>query len=470
VAAVFLLWQPSIQAAMVAYYSFDEGAGSVIQSSFGTHPMNLNNMTTPGWSEGKIGAGAYTFSGADWAEAVGSPLNGADSFSIAWWMKTLEGDKDAGIISSDPNSPTADRFMIWKKSTMIYAGGSSALPGNQLLSDGQWHHYVVTKENDVEWKLYRDGIERATATSATDFVQADGPLRFARHANASIDARWPGALDDVALWNEVVSPQTIGLIHGLGHFAGVAANDPAIGQVFDAFQAGPGGSAVAGDRTWVYTTKIAGGIGTAGGRTNTNEYIVLDTLGNGVQAVNDLLLAPIGAGTGIAHTTVDTPSTGPRTNIDLGYSLILDPGHYQAVNFSFAYGQDGVTIPFLARAAAGGGYEILAVGDTQTVTGTGTLTVGFGGDSTFELDETTRVFAGITGLIDHDNPVRLQNNTATWTDHSGFKTVGVGGTISGFTTLGRTYAFQITVVPEPSSSLMAVAGLLAVLTLWRRRR
>ena len=472
---ISLLWLARAEAALVAYYGFEEGAGTAISTSVGSFHLSLNNTATPGWSAGKIGAGAYTFSGLDWAEAVGSPLNGAASFSVSWWMDTLQGNKDAGIISSDPNAGA--RFMIWRQTSAIYAAGTSLLAGSSFLNDGQWHHYALTKEDGVEWNLYRDGIQVNTDnTAALSFVQGNGPLRLARHANTAESARWPGTLDDLALWNEAVPAQTVALMHGLGKFMGTVVNDPAIDTVRNVFDAGPGNWDVAGDQTWAYASAAEllspATLGATGGQASRNAYIVLDAAGNGVQVVHEGNFTTIGAGTGIAYTSVDTVNTGPRTNVDRGSSLILEPGSYEAMDFSFAYGQSGAAIPFLARWIDEGEYEILAVGDPQTVTGSGLLTVDFGGESRFVLDEPTRILAGFTGVNGFDNPVSYQNGTPTGTSHrSGAVSAVVGQTVSGFSylNLGRTYAFAITVVPEPSS-IMILAALVGLLAVRRRQR
>ncbi|MDZ7617053.1 MAG: PEP-CTERM sorting domain-containing protein, partial [Patescibacteria group bacterium] len=283
--------------------------------------------------------------------------------------------------------------------------------------------------------------------------------------------------DDVALWDEVVSAQTVALTHGLGKFMGTVVNDPAIDAVRGVFDAGPGSWAVVGDRTWAYATAAElvspATLGATGGQASRNAYIALDAAGNGVQVVNSELFTSVGAGTGIAHTSVDTVGTGPRTNVDRGSSLLLGPGSYEAVDFSFAYGQSGAAIPFLARWISEGEYEIIAVGDTQTVTGVGTLTVDFGDESRFVLDEPTRILAGFTGVNGFDNPVSYQNGTPTGTSHrSGAVSAVVGQTVSGFgyLNLGRTYAFSITVVPEPSSVVLILVALLGLLATRGRRR
>jgi len=228
------------QAGLVAQYKLDEGSGLTADDAIGSADLTIQNNATPGWTSAKIGSGALSFDGTDWAEAVGNPLDGTSSFSVSWWMKTTQGDKDAAIISSDGSQ----RLMIWRNSTAVYANGFvSGLETTNFLNDGQWHHYTLTKENGVAWDIYRDGVLVDSSTGNNTFVQGNAPLRLARHSNASEAARWPGALDDVGLWDEVVSAQQIALVHGLGEYAGVDQADSGIDAVLAAFTAGPGSTA-----------------------------------------------------------------------------------------------------------------------------------------------------------------------------------------------------------------------------------
>jgi len=182
--AILLAFSPA-QAALVSQYQFDEGAGLTVGDSIGSANVTVMNNATPGWTAGRIGSGALAFDGSDWAEAVGNPLNNSTSFSVAWWMKTAQGDKDAGIISSDDNS--SRRLMIWRNGAAVYATGHvTGLETSNYLNDSQWHHYTLTKENNVAWRIYRDGIEVDNSTTNTAFTQGNGNLRFARHQQPGV--------------------------------------------------------------------------------------------------------------------------------------------------------------------------------------------------------------------------------------------------------------------------------------------
>ena len=87
------------------------------------------------------------------------------------------------------------------------------------------------------------------------------------------------------------------------------------------------------------------------------------------------------------------------------------------MEFSFAYGQDGKVIPFLARLVGDNQHEVLALGDEVAVTATGETTVAFGDDDVFLLDTVTRVYAGFLNPSGSNNPVRYKNGTTTLTDH-----------------------------------------------------
>lgn len=468
----------SVDAALVAQYKFDEGTGLTAGDSIGGMNAAVQNNPTPGWTSGVVGPGALRFDGSDWAQAAGNPLNGAATFTYTWWMKTAQGDKDAGIISSDDNGGA--RLMIWRNGQAVYANGfPGGLETTNFVNDDQWHHYALTKENNVAWQIYRDGILVDNSTGNTGFVQGNGLLRFARHANDDANARWPGALDDAAMWNEVVSAQQIALIHGLGRYAGVDAGSSAIGSVLAAFNAGPGNTATAGGHSWRYATASQlnnppGTIGFTGGQAGMDTFIVLDAGGNGMILSDPTHFATIGAGPSIPHEVVDT-ANGPRTNVDEGFSRVLSPGHYAAVDFSFAWGQAGSVTPFLAKLVGDNQYQVLALGDTVTVTDTGETTVSFGGTAGFWLDDFTRVYAGFVNPPGSNNPVFVDNGTATLTDHHGgsIPITSVGQLVGGFSNpnLGRTYAFDVSIalVPEPSTLLLALPAL-GVIVLWGARR
>jgi len=194
-------------------------------------------------------------------------------------------------------------------------------------------------------------------------------------------------------------------------------------------------------------------------------------------------------GPSVDNTYNQTDSLGQRLNIDQNVPFVLAPGTYIATDFTFfATGASALTTPFLvinSDAAVPNpsgdidSYRIIASGTTRSVApvaGTNTVqTVPFGGDFSFTLTATTKVFAGVAsgsadqsqgnaigwktgGVVDHHNPQMTQF------------TPTVGGTIPTFTNpdLARTYGFNITVIPEPASAALLTMG--GMLLLARRRQ
>jgi len=135
------------------------------------------------------------------------------------------------------------------------------------------------------------------------------------------------------------------------------------------------------------------------------------------------------------------------------------------------------SFPFLAIDSGGGLYQAIAVGDTLDIPGVVTdASAPFGGSANFTLAATTTIFAGISSQT--QNPIFLDNITGPFTDHEGANqggyTVAVGSTVppdGSFSNpdLGRTYAFSVTVVPEPTALAAMILGGL-VLGVRRSRR
>ena len=184
----------------------------------------------------------------------------------------------------------------------------------------------------------------------------------------------------------------------------------------------------------------------------------------------------VGAGITIPNDELD--GGGGRINVDTSNPLTLGPGTYTASLFNFDAGQSGDVTPFLATLTSGDLYEAIAVGADQTVSGVMTdASVPFGGSATFTLTATTTIYAGIAS--DTQNPIFLDNGTGPFTEHEGggqpasSYVVTLGGPVppdGSFSNpnLARTYAFSVTVVPEPTTFAAALLGSL-VLGLRRQR-
>lgn len=167
---------------------------------------------------------------------------------------------------------------------------------------------------------------------------------------------------------------------------------------------------------------------------------------------NEAQAIPVGAGTGITLETVDTPGNQPRLNVDESFTISLNIGTYAVSDFSFAAGQTGSVTPFVAVGNGADNYRALASGDQVDIAAVGTQTVAFGGTQFFSItSNNTTVHAGISNPPGSQNPIFLDNNTGTTTDHdSSFTHVSaatIGDSFGGFSNanLPRTYAFSLEV-------------------------
>ncbi len=292
-----------------------------------------------------------------------------------------------------------------------------------------------------------------------------------------------------------------------------SATPPVVGQ-YTPVWAGSAGSAVLGTNTIVYTpgaqqftltvpTRIYSGfamtenaVGFAnGGLTDHNGAPALNPVvgmqlptfsnnnlgrtysaGIRVTDANPLTSAGVGAGAGIAGATAwDTPGA-ERLNVDLLFST-LSPGTYSVSDWSlnvFDHTQGGTVTPMLLTGSPGA-YTTLWLGSAFDPTSNGAqMAPAFG---SFTLASVTEVYAGFftqglgSGIIALDQTNAGAGNFSL-TDHDSAFTApsGVGQSVTGFSNpgLGRTYAFEINVIPEPTT--LGLLGFVGIALMARRRR
>ncbi len=171
--------------------------------------------------------------------------------------------------------------ILFKNAAGAYVDGLTANAATALTAGPDFHHIAATRAADTV-KFYIDGIHVDTLTGIDSTDVQNSKVRV---GTAGTTRDWDGVIDDIGLFDDVLSDQEIALINGLGRFAGVALNDTAIDDVLTAFNTGTGNSASAGGYTWSYATSLgAGPIGTVGGSVGSSDaFIILDASGNGVQ-------------------------------------------------------------------------------------------------------------------------------------------------------------------------------------------
>ena len=206
----------SCPASMIAYWSFDETAGTVFAESIQGNDASCSGDSCPLFATGRV-FGALAFDGVD--DQVTAPhlpdfewLND-DSFSVELWVKTTDCDNSVffGKHSHGPNwwlgcSFNRDLPAFAIRDTVLTE--SVRIVGPTTIGDGEWHHLVGVRDAATqENRLYVDG-----ALAASETVQYTGDfnntsvLTFGYHfdryfANATID--------EVAAYNTALTAQEI---------------------------------------------------------------------------------------------------------------------------------------------------------------------------------------------------------------------------------------------------------------------
>jgi len=231
-----VLSAPSSFGVLVAHYTFDEGAGTTAADSATADGAQdaATNQGTVGWTTGLVG-GALDLPGNASMQIVDPLGPGTTAFTITAWVNLDDAPAYDGIFSArNVNwglnvNQTGTGLAFDYRFDNSPGGGSSGLdsPGGSATVD-RWHHLAMTWITDganSTGKIYLDGVKLGPEAIDTSLVYdawdvndrwniGDDPCCGGRELNAQ--------LDDLAVWDEVLTDQQITNIYN-GGLAGVDA-------------------------------------------------------------------------------------------------------------------------------------------------------------------------------------------------------------------------------------------------------
>ena len=215
----------------VAYWRLGETSGSTAVDLVAARNGNYLGGTILGVPGGVISDGdtAVRFDGLD--DRVSVPDNDIFSLtrtgqlSVEFWARPAT---DAGthvIISKG----TANNYEWaidrdgWGYHAIVYnaQGGIARIgqwtPGNW--AKDTWQHVVVTLQDNVAMRIYVDGVEVASGTTWTSSsTNGTSPLEIGRRADAQFP--YAGDVDEVAIYDRVLSPSEVAEHHTAGTSSG----------------------------------------------------------------------------------------------------------------------------------------------------------------------------------------------------------------------------------------------------------
>ncbi|MBT4153430.1 MAG: hypothetical protein HOE53_02160 [Candidatus Magasanikbacteria bacterium] len=201
--------------------SWDGTADEVVDSSGnGHHGVRSGNATTV--SGGKFGnAGTFDGSG-DYVTIADDPaLDITDKITISAWFKTSV--KDNGIISKGAHnsSDNGDYVLTHDNVNRIGFGLNNSVAyirSTATTIDGEWHHVVGTYDKDAggvdEMKLYVDGVLEEVGDYSTAISTSANDLRIGTYYSNTYN--FDGDIDEVAIWNDVLSATDIEAMYRRG--------------------------------------------------------------------------------------------------------------------------------------------------------------------------------------------------------------------------------------------------------------
>jgi hypothetical protein len=348
VAVLVLTAVSSLQAATLAYYSFD---GNMNDGSGNGNTLSNGGPTGPGFATGMFGNALSTSDTTGWGRLLDpstmpTPPNAEDfdttftNFSVGMWMQPNSWtDTAARIMTGKTSSSSSNRGWFFQKlNGQLQFGSYTAASGGTLFSvstpanstsglpTNSFTHVAATYQNTGtnNLKIYINGILSGQATTAlTPFQGANSnAFEVGNRGNASVATAIIGLLDDYGVASDTIGAQQIALTHGLGRLAEVtlgslnqAMTNTQILDVLAAYgnqTSAEAGEGAAAGTTWYYSPNVGGGttVGTIGGTVGGGDaFIVLGSDGSGVTMVPEpgsmLLLATgvLGLGCLLARRT-----------------------------------------------------------------------------------------------------------------------------------------------------------------------
>ncbi len=212
----------SVAGGLVAYWSVNEGSGSIARDFSGNkHETLLSNIT---WTIGNTGNGIV----CNGSTSVGATnyIFPSTNFSYGCWVKTTSSgtsyqyrpcgnsDNGAGLSGTGIIYASAAANNVYVVFRVGSNEGSHDLSYNvpaANTSDGNWHHVFVTVSSTAGLTLYYDGVFAASNGASTTLTN-NYTFNIGRDANSPA-ASFNGSIDDVRIYNRVLSADEVRILY-----------------------------------------------------------------------------------------------------------------------------------------------------------------------------------------------------------------------------------------------------------------
>jgi type II secretory pathway pseudopilin PulG len=207
----------SVMAGLIAYWKFDDGAGTIATDASGQgHTGTLTNMVpSTAWVAGKVN-GALTFDGVNDYVNVGNSFPSVGVITVSAWVKPSSIGVDRQIASKGFDGTKTE----WELKTTTAGGqvsfrhwapGAVGVQSIHSLTAGVWTHIAGTYDG-ATWKIYWNGVLDNQATAGGMVATTRNLCIGAVDINGSPGQFWSGAIDEVRIYSRALSAPEIAIL------------------------------------------------------------------------------------------------------------------------------------------------------------------------------------------------------------------------------------------------------------------
>jgi len=236
VSAQLVVFGGSLGDNLVAYLPFDGN-----YKDYSVYHNNGTPVGSPSFAAGRVGQSLHFTTTNDESVlnyvTLGYPSSlqfGANSFSVGFWINyTNQGDDPAFISNKDWNSSNNHGWGLFSQGNGRFRVNATGTGGTKMdtsstpiVRDGNWHQILCTFWRDQFVSTYVDGqliiTSPALFTGSVDTVTngfsvnigQDGTGHYTDNHDSSLHI--DGFIDEVMLWNRVVTPTEVALLYNSG--------------------------------------------------------------------------------------------------------------------------------------------------------------------------------------------------------------------------------------------------------------
>lgn len=228
-------------------YHMDESSGLVVENYVnasqnatgignlwraGKVKLNYNDGTQTGTNNATgLSSGAMEFNGADYITTPGLIVDTFNDYSISAWARPLDITAQRSVFGFNENGGATDENAV---GIQVYDGDWLIIDerhNTQVLittpaTINEWAHVVVTAERNGDLTFYLNGVEKTSGSTIGDRA-VDQDLAFligARTADAKVNTNWTGDIDELLIYDDLLTASEITALYKAGLSQHAVAN------------------------------------------------------------------------------------------------------------------------------------------------------------------------------------------------------------------------------------------------------